>query len=152
MKPSQMLLDGHVQEAPYQLLLEADTTTELAPDSAVPLSVWLARVDAGQSIEGIGVIVSGDEDIAPLQAHLERVPFVALHLPKFTDGRMYSHARRLRSIWGYERPLVVFGDVLRDQLLYMSRVGINAFYMREDQSLEASRAAFQLYSQFYQYN
>ncbi|MBT9557670.1 MAG: DUF934 domain-containing protein, partial [Myxococcales bacterium] len=49
-------------------------------------------------------------------------------------------------------PIIAFGDVLRDQILYMSRVGINGFYMRDGQKLDESLAAFRLYSAYYQYH
>ena len=81
-----------------------------------------------------------------LKASAHSLSFVAIHFPKFADGRGYSHAKRVRAIWGYEGVIVAFGDVLRDQLFYMHQCGINAFYMREDQNLQASLAAFNLYS------
>ena len=86
-----------------------------------------------------------------LREVLGEVPVIALHIPKFTDGRCYTHARRIRHHWGYEGDVLVYGDVLRDQLVYLWRVGVNAFHMRQDQDLHASLGAFRLYSAFYQY-
>jgi uncharacterized protein (DUF934 family) len=131
--PSQMILDKEAGEA-------------------LPLTEWLQGCDIEGSVDNVGVIIEGDERIESLQPHLERVPFVALHLPKWTDGRIYSHARRIRTLWKYEGVILVFGDVLRDQLLYLSRSGVNGFYMREDQDLQASLRAFSLYTDHYQYN
>ena len=110
------------------------------------------RWDPSINATDVGVIVQGPDDIAPLQPHLDAVPFIALRYPVFSDGRSYSHAYRLRKTWKYAGPLIAFGDVLRDQLLYMSRCGIDGFYLRQDQNLEACLAAFQLYSAYYQYN
>ena len=68
------------------------------------------------------------------------------------DGRCYSHARRIRAFWGFGGVLLAFGDVQRDQIVYMHRCGVNAFYPRADQDIRACMQAFELYSSFYQYN
>ena len=100
----------------------------------------------------MGVILEGDDDLTPLKPLLGHIPFVSLHLPKFTDGRIYSHASRLRRLWGYPGTIVVHGDVLRDQLIYLSRSGVNGFYMREDQDVKTCLAAFSLFTEYYQYD
>jgi len=120
--------------------------------TAVPLAVWMARHKDGKTPQNVGVNIAGDDDIQCLADLLPTIPFVALHLPKFTDGRVYSHAFRIRKVWGYNGTILIHGDVLRDQLIYMSRCGVNAFYMRDDQDVEASLAAFRLFSGYYQYN
>ena len=143
----EMILNGALSPAPYTL--DEDATAEspsIPSQTAIPLATWLEKRDAAESLQGVGVILKGDDDIGPLKAHLDTVAFVAVHFPKFADGRGYSHAKRVRSIWGYEGVILAYGDVLRDQLFYMHQCGVNAFYMREDQNLEASLAAFSLYS------
>ena len=140
----QMILDQTIVPASFDLDPETG--------SALPLDRWLeTRAENKAAIEA-GVLLEGDERIDALEPFVEELAFVALHLPKFTDGRIYSHARRLRELWKYKGVILVHGDVLRDQLLYMSRSGINGFYMREDQDLQASIAAFGLYTEHYQYN
>ena len=59
-------------------------------------------------------------------------------------------ARRFLFV-GYDGTILAFGDVLRDQLLYMSRCGINGFYLRSDQDPQTCLAAFDLYTTHYQY-
>jgi uncharacterized protein (DUF934 family) len=147
----EMLLDGEVTEARYTPHATAPEGRAPGAGEAIPLAAWLARRDAGEALDGVGVVLAGDDDIAPLHARLHEVPFVALHFPKFTDGRCYSHARRIRAHWGFQGDILAFGDVLRDQLVYMHRCGINAFHMRGDQDVRASRTAFSLYTEYYQY-
>ncbi len=146
--PRRMILRGAVIARRYRLLAEAPAHHA---DAAIPCATWLAHREAGESVDGLGVIIAPDSEFAALRAHLAAIPFVAIHFPQFTDGRGYSHARRLRAHWDYRGIILAFGDVLRDQLVPMSRVGIDAFYMREDQDLEASLAAFGFYETFYQY-
>jgi uncharacterized protein (DUF934 family) len=150
--PKQMICDKAVVKARYTLEESVTDAYQPTPDTAIPLDAWLSRMESGQTVDGLGVILEGDSDIEPLRDHLENLPFIALHLPKFTDGRVYSHAFRLRETWQFAGDILIYGDVLRDQLIYMSRCGINAFYLRSDQDPEASLAAFSLYTEYYQYN
>ena len=149
-RPDKMIHEGAVVDARWSLVLSSDETPQ--PGQVIPLQRWLDLTAAQRLPENVGVILEGDEDISALEAHLSSIPVVALHIPKFTDGRSYSHAYRLKRIWRYEGTVLAFGDVLRDQLVYMWRCGINSFYMRQDQDLEASLASFNLYNGFYQYN
>ena len=151
-RPESMILDKAIVASFTTLLLEPDPGAAAGPGTCIPLVGWLERRDAGLDLRGIGVIANGANDLAGLEAHLMDVPVIALQFPVFSDGRAYSHTYRLRKTWRYPGPIIAFGDVLRDQLLYMSRVGINGFYMRADQKLEESLAAFRLYSAYYQYN
>ena len=148
---TEMILDGKCVPACFELS-EVWTDALARNTTAIPLAIWMEQQEAGNSMSGVGVILEGDDDIQSLADRVDDLPFVALHLPKFTDGRVYSHAFRLRKVWNYTGTILIYGDVLRDQLLYMSRCGVNAFYMRDDQDLQASLAAFQLFSDYYQYN
>jgi len=145
-----MILDGAV--VPTMHTIDEADDAQAAPNTAIPMARWLALQDAGTDLAGVGVVLRGDSDLDPLKPHLDAVAFVAVHFPKFTDGRGYSHARRLRALWGYKGTILAFGDVLRDQLLYMSRCGVNAFHLRSDQDAHACLAAFDLYTRHYQYD
>jgi uncharacterized protein (DUF934 family) len=73
-----------------------------------------------------------------------------VHFPTFTDGRGYSTARLLRERYGYRGELRAVGDVLRDQLFYLSRVGFDAFALRQDQDAEGALASLADFSESYQ--
>ncbi|MCC6621587.1 MAG: DUF934 domain-containing protein [Deltaproteobacteria bacterium] len=138
-----------VEPRRWRVVADADAPAD--PGTIVPLARWLTLADEGADLTRVGVAVEPDADIGPLRAHLGAIPVVAVHYPRFGDGRGYSHARRLRHMWGYRGELLAFGDVLRDQLVWMWRVGIDRFHLRADQDPVASQRAFTLYSAFYQY-
>jgi len=75
---------------------------------------------------------------------------VAVHFPQFADGRGYSLGRLLRERYGWRGELRAIGDVLRDQLFYLTRCGFDAFDLREDQDLQAALSAFDDFSESYQ--
>jgi uncharacterized protein (DUF934 family) len=116
------------------------------PDDAdllAPLALWRVRKDdllarGGRS----GVLLEPHEGPEQIAADLARLALVAVNFPKFGDGRGYSTARLLRERYGYRGELRATGDVLRDQLLFLSRAGFDAFELRADQNPHAALAAF----------
>ena len=75
---------------------------------------------------------------------------LAVDFPKFSDGRGYSIAYNIRSRLGYTGEVRAIGDVLRDQLFYMHRVGFNAFATREDRSIQDALKGLTDFSETYQ--
>ena len=75
----------------------------------------------------MGVRIPNDIDAEELESELPGLALIALEIPKFTDGRAYSQARTLRDHLGYTGELRATGNVLRDQLGYLARCGVNAF-------------------------
>ena len=151
-RPEKMLLRRQITDAFVTLLLEPDPSAPAEAGSAIPVAQWLERFARGEDLRQVGVIIRGADDLSALKPHIGGLFCAALHYPIFSDGRAYSHAYRLRKTWGYQGPIIAFGDVLRDQLLYMSRVGIDGFYLRADQKPEDCLAAYRLYSAYYQYD
>jgi uncharacterized protein (DUF934 family) len=75
---------------------------------------------------------------------------VAVHFPKFNDGRGYSSARLLRERLGFAGELRAVGDVLRDQLFLLARCGFDSFALRADQDPASALSAFKDFSVRYQ--
>ena len=146
-----MIFDQAVVPRRYALLADDPHESVLTPETAIPLADFYELLGREDAPSTIGVIVEPGDDITGLEEHVERLSFVALHFPKFTEGRGYSHARLLRTRYGFRGTVLAYGDVLRDQLLLMHRSGINAFYMREDQDEVAALEAFSRYADQYQY-
>jgi len=103
-----------------------------APDTIVPFPRWVELKASGADLGNVGVSISNDESPASLKPYLGELTVIALHFPSWSDGRAYSQARKLRHHWGYRGVLLAHGDVLRDQILWMSRVGFDALYLRDD--------------------
>lgn len=66
------------------------------------------------------------DDARALLPHLDRIALVEIAFPTFRDGRGYSAARVLRE-GGYTGTLRAQGDVLVDQIAFMTRCGFDAF-------------------------
>ncbi len=116
----------------------------------VPLKVWLAQHDALQQRAEIGVWLASDELAENLKSDIEKFSVIAVDFPKFSDGRGYSIAYNLRARLGYAGELRAIGDVLRDQLFYMQRVGFDAFAPRPDRKIEDALKGLTDFSEVYQ--
>ena len=116
----------------------------------VPLAVWQAQREALSGRAALGVWIAPDERPEVLQGDLQRFGVVAIDFPKFTDGRGYSLAYILRMRLKYEGELRAIGDVLRDQLFAMQRVGFDAYATRQDRSIESALKGLTVFSETYQ--
>ena len=81
---------------------------------------------------------------------LAAVDRIDVHFPKFGDGRGYSIARLLRTRYGYKGELRAVGQFTRDHLLFMERVGFDAFELREGEDASEAVTAFIDFSTWYQ--
>jgi uncharacterized protein (DUF934 family) len=126
---------------------------ELPGDGDILISAerFLADPDALLRRPGkTGVIWPNNRAVDDLVPHLGRLAAVALVFPTFRDGRAYSQARLLRERHGYDGELRATGQVLRDQFVFMSRAGFDAFEVKKDADAAAFAETMKRYSVFYQ--
>ena len=138
----------------WQLLKPAaDGSLAVPADGAVivPLGLWRAqRASLIARVGGLGVWLDSNDDPARVAGDLKYFQLVAVNFPQFTDGRGYSIARLLRERHGWRGELRAIGDVLHDQLFYLSRCGFDAFALRAGQDAQAALGAFDDFSDGYQ--
>ena len=135
---------------------------ETAGDLIVPLAYWVKEhATLAQRAGKTGVWLKGADDPAQLQlpvvamggaagGAVSSLPLVAVEFAQFVDGRGYSIGRLLRERHGFTGELRAIGDVLRDQLLALTRCGFNSFALKEGKSLEDALQAFDEFSGAYQ--
>lgn len=116
----------------------------------IPLKVWLLQRESLLNRTDIAVWFSSDEQAKELNEDISRFSLLAVDFPKFADGRGYSIAYNLRSRFNFTGELRAIGDVLRDQLFYMQRVGFNAFATREDKNIHDAIKGLTDFSEKYQ--
>jgi uncharacterized protein (DUF934 family) len=120
-------------------------------DVIVSLRRWQAERDALLTRkDGIGVQLTGSDALDAIVPDLPWLAVIALEFSSFKDGRAFSLARLLRERHGYKGQLRAVGDVLRDQIAFMRRCGIDAFELRADRSAEDALAALGEFTVSYQ--
>ena len=133
----------------------ADDVRHLADDEAAPaegrhtvsLARWKKEKD---SLAVAGVRLLGGDSVADLAPDLPRLALVVVEFPVLGDGRGFSHARLLRDRYGYQGEIRAYGNFLRDQIYFLSRVGVNAFEPAYSADLEAMLPALAEFSVHYQ--
>ncbi len=151
--PEQYILDGRIQNNPWQLVSAEDCESAVpeARHLIVPLSIWQEHREELLQRDGpLGVCLEPGEEPADLAHDLDQLAVVAIHFPRFADGRGYSYARELRTRYHFEGEVLATGDVLRDQMFYLRRCGFNAFQPREDRNIEDVLAGLSDFSVTYQ--
>ena len=98
----------------------------------------------------VGLKVGNDVDIEDVAPELGRLTLVALHFPKWVDGRAYSQARLLRSRYRFGGQVRATGDVVVDMLPLLQRTGFDAVVLRSDQSVDAAQRALDFFRGHYQ--
>ncbi|MET0267817.1 MAG: DUF934 domain-containing protein [Duganella sp.] len=133
--------------------IDPATVSVPAGNIIVPQGVWLAQREllAARAAQGeIGVWIASDERPEAIRDDLPQLALVAVDFPKFTDGRGYSIAYNLRVRLGWQGELRAIGDVLRDQLFQMRRVGFDAYVVRADRDVHDALKGLSDFSETYQ--
>ena len=109
----------------------------------VSLPFWNTNKTAlHQRGAALGIRLSPEDDVSDIVADLPNFEIIALQFPSFRDGRAYSQARNLRQHHNYQGELRATGNVLRDQLMYMERVGFDSFEIDTKQDIHDALKAF----------
>jgi len=100
--------------------------------------------------EKLGLRLEASESPEPIGADVHKIALIVLNVPYFRDGRAYSWARLLRTRLHYKGEIRVTGHVLRDQVAFFTRVGVDSFELPRPASESDLKAARAEISQVYQ--
>lgn len=147
--PSKIIIDGQLADNTFTHV-DDEATLPSSGDISVSWTRWTEQRAELEAHDGIvAPRLTGADELLNVVAQLQKLDVICLAFPAFADGRCYSFATRLRRA-GFDGQIRAVGDVLRDQMFYMLRVGINAFEVREDRSAEDALQAFNDFSVTYQ--
>jgi uncharacterized protein (DUF934 family) len=144
-----LIKNNEFVESPFSRVADEETP----PEGAIIVSQkrWQAEREALIARNApIGLHLTPDQSPEALGEDVHHFAVIELEFPKFKDGRGYSWARLLRQRLNFKGEIRAVGDVLRDQWLFMSRVGIDAFEVRPGTRIEDFRAALSEQTVFYQ--
>ena len=143
-----LIKDGAIADNKWTLMAKPEEAPEAVEVPAgqviVPLSVWQAQQAQLQERTDIGVWLDSDDGPEELRDAIQKLPLIALHFPLFSDGRPFSTARLLRDRYGFTGELRAVGHVIRDQMCYLRRCGVNAFDFG-DQDIRGHRVVGRLH-------
>jgi len=150
-----LIKDGEMVKDYWTVLYDInDAETQNTKDKKniiVPLQSWNRfHNELKTSTNQVAVWLDSNEFTNQIIGDVNEIPLIALNFPVFTDGRSYSNARELRLELHYSGEIRAIGDVLRDQIFYMSRCGFNSFLIREDQDSASCLKALNDFQSSYQ--
>jgi uncharacterized protein (DUF934 family) len=114
------------------------------------LPQWHAARAQWPATVPVGLKLANDADVEDVAADLPRFALVALHFPKWTDGRAYSQARLLRSRYRFKGEVRATGEVVVDMVPLLARTGFDAVVLRQGESVEVAERALALFHGHYQ--
>lgn len=98
----------------------------------------------------LGIIIDNEKSLDAIKDHLSDFDLIAIVFPAFKDGRGYSYARLLRERYQFKGEVRAVGNILRDQIYYLSRCGFDAFALDEGGDIKDALNAFNDFTVNYQ--
>jgi uncharacterized protein (DUF934 family) len=136
-----IIIDRAIVPDEFQELADADPL----PPSAKVIVSFARYLREGPELlaqaRAVGIRLPSDKLPGEVPG-LDKLALIAIEFPRFSDGRGYSIAKLLRERFKFGGQLRAVGWVLRDNLLYMERVGFNAFELAPGKPLESGLEAF----------
>lgn len=147
-----VIKDKAVVNDDWSLLRELDDSAAIPEGNVIlPFAYWQANRDALLKRDTKHAVwIDGAIETEDLLDDLAHFAMIALDFPAFKDGRSYSHARLLRDRYSYKGELRAIGDILRDQLFFLKRCGLDSYELRADKDPEDALKAFDDFTVRYQ--
>ena len=130
----QLIKDKQVIQDNWVYIL--DETPLDADYIIVPLVRWQQERDQLSKVKHLGLRLESDVILEDIVDDLSHFQLVELFIPVFTDGRAFTHARLLRSRYGFTGDIRVSGDFMRDQVFYLNRVGVSSFELNDQDNAQ----------------
>lgn len=122
-------------------------------DGNISVSIARWKKDKQQLLKSsgkIGVRIGPADSVEDIAADLNDISLIELDFPAFADGRIFSHAWLLRGRYNYQGEIRATGHFMRDQVYYLSRVGVNSFSLEKPEDLPVALNALNDFSVNYQ--
>ncbi len=130
-----------------------DTFQRIAEDGTLPVgdvTLTLAQIERLGEISGKkGLLLTEKDSPETIALPLDQLDLIEIHFPAFADGRGYSFATLLRR-QGYKGELRATGDVFKDVLFFLKRVGFDSFILKQGKDINEAKGGLQDFTAGYQ--
>tara|TARA_R110002072_G_scaffold6364_4_gene37517 strand:- start:5035 stop:5523 length:489 start_codon:yes stop_codon:yes gene_type:complete len=147
-----IIKDKKISEDDWNIVRDLDDAATIPEGNVIlPISYWQSNRDELLKQDSTHAVwIDGDVETEEVSGDLEHFSIIGLDFPAFKDGRSYTHARMLRDRYGFKGELRAIGNVLRDQMFFMMRCGIDCFEVSEGKDAEEALKSFNDFSVRYQ--
>jgi uncharacterized protein (DUF934 family) len=130
----QIIKDKQIVEDSWSYLADDDELK--AGNISVSLARWKQDKQQLLAQDGkLGVRIEPADAVDDIAPDLKDIQLIELDFPDFADGRLFSHAWLLRGRYNYQGEIRATGHFMPDQVFYLARVGVNAFYPKKVEDL-----------------
>ncbi|GER06029.1 oxidoreductase [Iodidimonas muriae] len=98
----------------------------------------------------VGLLVPGQAKAADLAPWLDKVALIAIRFEKFSDGRGFSLAHRLRDEQGFGGEIRATGHLIADHAEFLLRSGVTSVELSDPLAVDHFIKRLKLYSLWYQ--
>lgn len=130
----QLIKDKQVTQDSWGYIV--DETPLKADYNIVSLARWQQERELLAKTKNLGLRLAPDAMLEDIADDLSNFQLIELYLPVFTDGRAFTHARLLRSRYGFTGDIRASGDFMRDQVFYLNRVGVSSFELNDQDNAQ----------------
>lgn len=117
----------------------------------LPPERFAAEADAvAGRADPVGLLLPADARLEALDLELAGCPLIAIEVPKFNDGRVFSLAWRLRQQAAYTGEIRAIGTVIADHAEFLLRSGVTSVELADESVAESFRKHLTLYTVWYQ--
>ncbi|MCX7088927.1 MAG: DUF934 domain-containing protein [Methylococcales bacterium] len=146
----QLIKDQKIIDDQQQFIAD-DQPLPSQGDITVSVARWKKDREQLLKMPGkLGVRLSPTDAPEDITHDLNVLALIEVDFPLYTDGRGFSHARRLRGYHHYQGEIRAVGNFMPDQVFYLSRVGVNAFQLPDVQQLPTALSTLNDFSRSYQ--
>ena len=145
----QIIKDKQIVENTYRYLADDESLSN--GNITVSLARWQQEKAQLLSHDGqVGLRLTIEDDVTLIADDLNKIALIELNFPAFTDGRLFSRAKLLRIRFGYQGEIRAVGNFMLDQVFYLSKIGVNAFHLNNEEQLPVALATLDDFSISYQ--
>ena len=98
----------------------------------------------------VGVRLAADASVEDVAPWLDRLSLIAIEIPAFSDGRIFSLAARLRTQAAFEGEIRAVGHVMADHAEFLARCGVDSVETARGAVIDSIVRRMNTYSVWYQ--
>ena len=145
----QILKDREIIEDNFRYI--ADEEVIEGDNISLSLARWQQEKTQLQQHDGkLGIRLNSTDTAEAIVNDLADISLIELNFPAFTDGRLFSTAKLLRTRYGYQGEIRAVGQFMVDQVCYLAKVGVNAFQLSNETQLPLALTLLDDFSVSYQ--
>ncbi|MBL4762439.1 MAG: DUF934 domain-containing protein [Gammaproteobacteria bacterium] len=148
----QVIKNHKITQYPWLIVDDSDPLPQ--GNVIVPLSRYLSEKTELLSRDGgsnaLGVSIDSAVAVADIANELAYFSVVTLDCQQHNDGRLFSQAKLLREKYDFQGDILVIGALIKDQLRFLERCGVNVFWTNQGKGLKEALAEFSTITVEYQ--